>query len=100
MSVFNIIRKEKVMYIIKSITGKNGLERTDGRYPLRKGCTGNIYYLNSGDVVIFEYIKDNEGNDKSGYLRTSTVDDYEEYENGVIVYTLNSVYYLQKVEDE
>lgn len=88
------------MYIIQSITGKDGFERTDGRYPLRKGCSGNIYYLKSGNSMIFEYKKDNEGNDKFGFLRTSIVNDFEEYETGTTVYTLNSVYYLKKVGDQ
>ena len=84
------------MYKIDMITGINGNERLDGRYPLRKGCIGNIIHLEAGEVMMFEYIKDNEGNDKTGYLRTSLVSDYEEYENGITVYTMNSVYYLKE----
>lgn len=85
------------MLRIKSITGKDGNERTDGRYPLRKGCIGKMYFLELGDVMIFEYIKDNQGNEKSGYLRTSIVEDYESFENGITVYTMNSVYYFEKI---
>lgn len=85
------------MLRIKSITGKDGNERTDGRYPLRKGCIGKMYFLELGDVMIFEYIKDNQGNEKSGYLRSSIVEDYNLYENGITVYTMNSVYYFEKV---
>lgn len=85
------------MYRIEMITGTDGNERMDGRYPLRKRCTGNIYYLKAGNIMIFEYITDNEGNEKQGYLRTSIVDDYEDYGTGVTVYTMNSVYYLKKI---
>ena len=85
------------MYRIESITGRDGLERTDDRYPLRKGCIGEVYYLEVGSVMIFTYLKDNQGYPKSGYLRTSLVNDYDEYENGLTVYTLNSVYYLRKL---
>lgn len=86
------------MYRIESITGEDGLERTDGRYPLRKGCIGKMYLLDCGKPMIFEYIKNNQGNNKSGYLRTSVVDDYELYDNGATVYTMNSVYYFKTVK--
>lgn len=85
-------------YKIKSITGKDGNERTDGRYPLRIGCIGKVYFLEVGKVMVFEYLKDNQGNEKDGYLRTSTMENYERYENGMMVYTMNSVYYLEKIE--
>lgn len=84
------------MLIIKSITNKDGSERTDGRYPLRKGCIGKMYFLELGDVMIFEYIKDNQGNEKSGCLRSSIVEDYQLFEKGITVYTMNSVYYFNK----
>lgn len=85
------------MLRIKSITNKDGSERTDGRYPLRKGCIGKMYFLELGNVMIFEYTEDNQGNEKSGYLRSSIVEDYQLFENGIIVYTMNSVYYFEMV---
>lgn len=85
------------MLIMKSITNKDGTERTDGRYPSRKGCIGKMYYLDFDVPMIFEYIKDNKGNEKSGYLRSSIVEDYQLFENGITVYTMNSVYYFEKV---
>ena len=84
-------------YKIKSITGKDGNERTDGRYPSRIGCIGRIYFLEIGKPMVFEYLKDNQGNEKCGYLRSSTIENYDSYENGTTVYTMNSVYYLEKV---
>ena len=87
------------MLRIKSITGKDGTERTDGRYPSRKGCIGKMYCMDFGIPMLFEYIKDNQGNEKSGYLRSSIVEDYEllEDENELIVYTMNSIYYFETV---
>ena len=85
------------MLRIKSITNKEGSERTDGRYPLRKGCIGKMYFLELGNVMIFEYAEDNQGNEKSGYLRSSIVEDYQLFENGITVYTMNSVYYFEKL---
>lgn len=85
------------MYRIEMITGSDGNERTDGRYPLRKGCLVNIYNLKAGEVMMLEYIKDKEGNPKEGYLKTSIVDDYENYGVGITVYTMKSVYYLKRI---
>ena len=87
------------MYRIENITGKDGNERTDGRYPLRKGCIGNMYFLDLGNVMIFEYIKDNQGNEKSGYLRTSIVEDYENYDGYTVVYTMNCIYTLKDISE-
>lgn len=84
------------MYKIEKILGYDAQERVDGRYPLRKGCIGNIFHLKAGEVMVFDYIKDNEGNDKTGHMITSLVGDYGEYENGITVYTMNSIYYLKK----
>jgi len=80
------------MYKIESIAHKDGTERIDGRYPLRKGCKGDIYHLKAGDCMYFEYVTDNKGNDKTGYLRTSLVEKIEESDDVIVVYTLNSVY--------
>lgn len=87
------------MLRIKSITNKDGSERTDDRYPLRKGCMGKMYFLELGVPMLFEYTEDNQGNEKSGYLRSSIVENYKlsEDENELIVYTMNSVYYFEKV---
>ena len=84
------------MYRIEKIVA-DGKERTDGRYPLRKGCIGDFWCLNIGEPMIFAYSKDNEGNDKTGYLRTSVVEDYENYDGYTVVYTINSIYTLKKL---
>lgn len=81
------------MCIIEKIENKYG-ERTDGRYPLRKGCVGNIYHLKIGECFVFEYLKNNKGSNKCGYLRTSTVKEYKKYEQYIIIHTINSVYTL------
>lgn len=87
------------MYRIDRITdkSKDREERMDGRYPLRKNCIVDIYYLKIGDVMVLDYKKDAEGKDKTGYLRTSLVEDIAEYKDGFTVFTLNSVYYLKRI---
>lgn len=81
------------MYIIEKIENEHG-ERIDGRYPLRKGCAGNISHLKTGECFVFEYLKDNKGNSKCGYLRASTVKEYKKHEQYIIIHTVNSVYTL------
>lgn len=73
--------------------------RTDGRYPLRIGCIVKFYdnfRPQIGDVMILEYIYDNNGNEKGGYLITSTVYDMEEDGKEIVVETRNSVYIFEK----
>ena len=84
-------------YKITSIT-KDGEPRTDGRYPLRIGCIGSIYQLVAGCCFIFAYSKDADGNDKGGYLRTSTVTGIKHEARHIEITTLNSVYKLALIE--
>ena len=82
---------------IKNITYANGETRTDGRYPLRIGSKVKLaYYLTDGACMLLDYIEDNQGNPKSGHLRTSSVQDFKETEDEIVVTTRNSIYYLEK----
>lgn len=87
------------MYRIDRITykSKDRDERHDGRYPFRKNCIVDVYHLKIGDVMVLDYKKDAVGNDKTGYLRTSLVEDVAEYKDGFTVFTINSVYYLKRL---
>lgn len=89
------------MYRIESIT-KNGVQRTDGRYPLRIGSIVEIVSLDIGRPFVYQYIKDANGNDKEGYLTTSTIIKLESDFglNTIVVTTRNSVYTLTKFADE
>ena len=48
-------------------------QRTDGRYPLRVGCTGDFLMFDVGFPILFGYTKDANGDKKDGMLKTSTV---------------------------
>ncbi len=85
------------MYKILSIT-KDGEPRTDGRYPIRIGCIGNIGTIEVGYPMWFSYTKDADGNDKSGVLRTSTITRIVHEARHIEVTTLNSVYKLALIE--
>lgn len=75
--------------------------RTDGRYPSRIGSIVSLY--NEDEFAFLCYEKDNEGNEKKGVLRTSLVSAVSSYyDNGkknVIIYTYNSIYFLEEVKD-
>ena len=89
------------MYKISSITHKDtGRIREDGRYPNRIGCIFNFYLpLKIGSCALLEYIKDNQGNDKSGILRTSIVEKIFEDEKEIVFSTTNSTYTIEKIKD-
>ena len=71
--------------------------RTDGRYPLRIGSTVNFYMKPvPGVPMVLDYVSDNQGNPKSGYLRTSRVVDVTESTHEVVVTTVNSIYYFER----
>ena len=62
-------------YKIKSIRhsgtkGTRGWERTDGRYPMRVGriVRLDLNRLSVGSPLILDYVKDENGNDYSGYM--------------------------------
>ena len=85
------------IYIIERITYKDDTERRDNIYSARKGCIGKLYDIIVGQVLWFEYIYNNERNDKKGYLKTSVVESFVEDSDKIIVETLNSVYYFKKL---
>lgn len=71
--------------------------RTDGRYPLRIGSTVNFYMKPvPGYPMVLDYVSDNQGNPKSGYIRTSRVVEIVESIYEVIVTTVNSIYYFKR----
>lgn len=83
----------KIIDIKKLGTGET---RTDGRYPSRIGCTVELEFEPSiGECMYLIYLKDNVGNDKSGILRTSLVQNIERNGQQLIVTTLNSIFILE-----
>lgn len=77
---------------------ETGETRIDGRYPLRIGSEVEFFDWKPtvGLVMILHYLKDNQGNHKDGYLRTSSVCNVHETESEFVVKTRNSIYYLEK----
>ena len=85
------------MYRITDIT-KDGKTRTDGQYPLRIGSLVEIVDMCVGWRLNLAYVKDADGNEKSGFLSTSQVVKIENTPSldEIKVTTLNSIYTLTK----
>lgn len=100
-----------MLYKIKSIrySGSKstirGYERTDGRYPKRVGrIVANIPLEKScvGKPLVLQYVKDENGNDYSGYcLNCSLIVGIHNVFNKIVcIETLNTIYELERVESE
>ena len=81
-------------FFIEDITRRNGVTRTDGRYPNRIGSTieflGDVHI---GEPAFFRYIKYNNGELSENHnSQTSRVDDIEWYNEKFYIYTRNSIY--------
>lgn len=87
------------MYRIERITDRDGNDRIDGRYPRRIGCVVEEYQIALSHPMLLDYIRDNEGNEKMGCLRTSVVEGYSKSFNDLKVYTSNSIYYLKEIDE-
>lgn len=87
------------LYKLEGITLPDGINREDGRYPIRLGSTYEILFLEEERPMLLGYVLDNKGNSKEGMLRTSTVKKYEYVEKDqlYIVETLNTIYYLHEI---
>ena len=87
------------LYKLEGITFPDGKSREDGRYPIRLGSTYEILFLEKDKPMLLGYVLDNQGNDKDGVLRTSTVKKYKYVDNDelYVIETLNSIYYLHKI---
>jgi hypothetical protein len=84
------------MKIIDIQHSKTGETRADGRYPLRIGSEVRFYTnLCVGDIMVLQYIKDNQGNAKDGILHTSRIERIDRTKGKIIVTTRNSIYHFE-----
>ena len=87
--------KYKIITIYNRETGK---ERTDGRYPLRKGCIMTFTApLRVGSPMVWDYIFNAKGEPKEGRLSTSDLLQVIENDNILTATTRNSVYVFEKL---
>lgn len=90
------------MYIIKRITDKNGIDKTDAASIKRLGRRGTFLFpLSEGLSACLAY-EPRKGEDYNGILRTSTVEAIYGRDNSTEreVHTRNSVYYFEEEERE
>lgn len=80
--------------------------KTDGKNPSRIGSIISLYNedVKEGECAFFCYYKDSEGNEKKGALRTSLVravsSYYDDGKKNIVIYTCNSIYFLEEVKNE
>lgn len=92
------------MYLIKTILdSRTKQRRTDGRYPNRIGSKVNIVNLTiegamkPGNMLVLDYVEDNQGNPKDGTLRSSRILGIIFYGRTIEVTTHNSIYVLEEI---
>lgn len=92
------------MYLIKDILDSRTKQtRTDGRYPNRIGSKVDIVNLTiegamePGNMLVLDYVEDNQGNSKDGTLRSSRILDIISYGRIIEVVTHNSIYVLEEI---
>lgn len=96
------------MYKIKAILhtgekGTRGVPRTDGKYPARVGRTVQVdaSRLEVGRPLILDYVKDENGEDYSGYfLRCSRIEEIHASKDALTVETHNSIYELEETQED
>lgn len=90
-------------YLIENITYKNGIQRTDGKYPNRIGSTVELNKVPIvGEPLYFRYVKYNNGELVEDHItRTSCVNDFDSYSmpGYLLIFTRNSIYYFKELED-
>lgn len=93
-----------MLYRIKKIVhsgtyGEYGTERTDGRYPLRKGRTVN---LNPDNILLYNpmliaYVSEPDGKPLNGkFLYTTPVTSVVKGDDEIIIETKNSIYVFER----
>lgn len=86
---------------ITQITDKNGLDRTDGRYPLRVGeCIKFTHWPEIGRCMLLNYVKWPTLDPYRGVLRTSVVERIESDSSKLIVQTHNSIYTFERMNTD
>ena len=84
---------QNTVYKIEKITDKNGLDRTDGRYPLRIG--EHIKFTHEPEIgrcMLLNYVKWPTLDPYRGVLRTSRVVNIHASQPMLTVETCNSIY--------
>lgn len=87
-----------IYYKIVDITDKQGQPRTDAAYSNRIGSTVWVEYEPEvGSRYVMAYASDNRGHPRQGMIITSAIQNWHETHAGLVIETLNSVFYLQEV---
>ncbi len=108
-NIMRTYRKDMhMLYRITRIThtgtyGKEGTDRTDGRYPLRIGRIVEMKYdsIDVGIPMTLRYVRDSDGTPlRFKYICTSDVVSKNKNNNKVVITTRNSVFEFEEYEEE
>lgn len=84
-------------YIITKITDLSGIDRIDGRYPLRIERICKKPKVINNRLFLY-YLKNADGSDYSGKVyMTSKINTYQKTKDKIVVVTENSIYYFDKI---
>lgn len=88
----------QTIYKIERITEKDNNDKLDGRYPMRIGrrCSPVLYGVGYIADLVYQPL---DTDDYHGMLRTSKVESIEHTDTHMIITTMNSVYYLVRLEE-
>lgn len=96
-----LYRIAKITYSGTNGNNTRGLDRKDGRYPLRINRIVDIDVndFRIGDIGCIRYIKDAQGNDYNNTLYTSTIISIKATIGTIILETVNSIYVFESIDD-
>ncbi len=96
-----LYRIAKITYSGANGNNTRGLDRKDGRYPLRINRIVDIDVndFRIGDIGHIRYIKDAQGNDYNNTLYTSTIISIKATIGTIILETVNSIYVFESIDD-
>lgn len=86
------------MYQIVRITDQNGEPQTGSAYSARLGCMGDAK-MEDG-CVLFHCCYDKRGEPCDRYIRTSLVQNWKKDKGRIVVETMNSIYYMDRVDTD
>jgi hypothetical protein len=91
--------EELKLYKIVGITDLVGQDKTDEASQRRLRSTYKILQIIPNFPMVLEYVTDNKGKSKRGYLKTSIIQttDYSDSDDQYIVMTSHSIYFLKGV---
>jgi hypothetical protein len=87
------------LWAVQRIANPDGTDRTDGRYPQRVGCTVVVLYVKAGGPLVWSYLADAGGGEKSGVRASGRINSvfYDAGAETLYAESKHSRYWLKKL---